>query len=113
MPLRTQRESHEKAVEKIGLTVGKEDGTTPHGHRHAYGQRLKNAKVSSHIIQRSMHHKSEKSQGVYKEPTVAEVTATLNNATASLDNGLVLPIQTEIDEWMNEDTKQQNKYRRK
>ena len=43
MPLRTQRESHEKAVEKIGLTVGKHYGTTPHGHRHAYGRRLKNA----------------------------------------------------------------------
>ena len=99
MPLRTQRESHEKAVEKIDLTVGKNYGTTPHGHRHAYGQRLNNAKVSSHIIQRSIHHKSEKSQGVYKEPTVAEVTATLNNATASLDNGLVLPMQTEMDEW--------------
>lgn len=33
------RESHAKAVEKIGLTVGKMHGTTEHGHRHAYGQR--------------------------------------------------------------------------
>lgn len=113
MPLRTQRESHEKAVEKIGLTVGKKDGTTPHGHRHAYGQRLKNAEISRLIIQISMHHKSEKSQDVYTEPTVADVTAALNNATASLDNGCVLPMKTESDAWMNEETKQQNRYRRK
>ena len=111
MPLRTQRESHEKAVEKIGLTVGKKDGTTPHGHRHAYGQRLKNAKLSRLIIQICMHHKSEKSQDVYTEPTVADVTTSLNNTTASLDNGCVLPMKTEIDAWMNEETKQQNRYR--
>jgi len=111
MPLRTQRESHEKAIEKIGLTVGKKDGTTPHGHRHAYGQRLKNAEISERIIQSAMHHKSIESQKVYTEPTVADVTASLNNATASLDNGCVLPMQTEIDEWMNEETKQQNRYR--
>ena len=124
MPLRTQRESHEKAVEKIDLTVEKNYGTTPHGHRHAYGQRLKNAlnnvekeekekEKDRHIIQISMHHKSDKSQNVYTEPKIETVTTILNNATASLDNGLVLPMQTEMDEWMNEDTKQQNKYRRK
>lgn len=95
MPLRTQRESHEKAVEKIGLTVGKKDGTTPHGHRHAYGQRLKNANIPDGIKQISMHHKSIESQNVYTEPTVADVTASLNNATASLDNGCVLPMQTD------------------
>ncbi len=111
MPLRTQRESHEKAVEKIGLTVRKEDGTTPHGHRHAYGQRLSKAEVSSHVIQISMHHKSEKSQGVYTAPTVSDVTTALNNATVSLENGYVLPMQNEIDAWMNEETKQQNRYR--
>lgn len=113
MPLRTQRESHEKAVEKIGLTVGKKDGTTPHGHRHAYGQRLKNANIHDRIKQIAMHHKSIESQKVYTEPTVSDVTVSLNNATASLDNGCVLPMQTEIDAWMNEETKQQNRYRRK
>lgn len=114
MPLRTQRESHEKAVEKIGLTVGKNFGTTPHGHRHAYGQRLKNANIDDRIKQVAMHHKSIESQKVYTEPTVSDVTASLNKATASLDNGFVLPIKTEIDAWMNEETKHQNRcqYRR-
>lgn len=111
MPLRTQRESHEKAIEKIGLTVAKKNGTTPHGHRHAYGQRLKKADIDNHIKQIAMHHKSIKSQEIYTEPTVEEVTASLNNGTASLDNGCVLPMKTEIDAWMNEETKQQNRYR--
>lgn len=111
MPLRTQRESHEKAVEKIDLIVGKKYGTTPHGHRHAYGQRLKNANIDALIKQVAMHHKSIESHKVYTEPTVADVTASLNNATVSLDNGCVIPMQNEIDEWMNEETKQRNKYR--
>ncbi|HCL02745.1 MAG TPA: site-specific integrase [Lachnoclostridium phytofermentans] len=111
MPLRTQMESHEKAVEKIDLIVGKKYGTTPHGHRHAYGQRLKNANIDDRIKQVAMHHKSIESQKVYTEPTVADVTVSLNNATASLDNGYVLPMQTEIDAWMNEETKLQNRYR--
>lgn len=111
LSLSSQTESHHKAVEKIGLTVGKEFGTTPHGHRHAYGQRLENAHIDPHIIQVAMHHKSIESQKVYTDPTVAVVTTSLNKATTSLDNGLVLPMQTEIDAWMNEETKQQNKYR--
>ena len=82
-----------------------------HGHRHAYGQRLKKADIDNHIKQVAMHHKSIKSQEVYTEPTVEDVTASLNNATASLDNGRVLPMQIEIDAWMNEETKQQNRYR--
>lgn len=111
MSLRTQRESHEKAAEKIGLIIEKREGTTPHGHRHAYGQKLKKANVDARIIQISMHHKSIESHKVYTEPTVSEVTAFLNNATASLDNSYILPMKTEIDVWMNEETKQKNRYR--
>ena len=77
------------------MTVGK-NGTTPNGHRHAYGQRLKNAKMPERIIQIAMHHKSINSQKVYTEPTVADVTASLNNATASLDNGCVLPMRLKL-----------------
>ena len=111
MPLSTQRESHEKAVKKIDLIVGKNYGTTPHGHRHAYGQRLKNANIDARIIRVAMHHKSIESHKVYTEPTVADVTASLNNATASLDKGFALPMQNEIDAWMNEEIKQQDKYK--
>lgn len=111
MPLRTQMESHKKAVEKIGLIVSKREGTTPHGHRHAYGQRLKKANVDARIIQVSMHHKSIESHKVYTEPTVAEVTTFLNNATTSLDNSYIVPMNDEIDAWMNEETKEQKRYR--
>ena len=103
IPLRTQRESHEKAVEKIGLVVGKKYGTTPHGHRHAYGQRLKKASLEDKIIQITMHHKSIESQKIYTEPTISDVTTSLSKATASLEDRFKLPVKTEIDEWLNDE----------
>lgn len=105
MPLRTQRESYEKAIEKIGLTTAKKLGTTPHGHRHAYGQRLKNANIDDRIKQVAMHHKSIESQKVYTEPTISDVTASLTKATDSLNNNLMLPMKAEIDAWINEEIK--------
>lgn len=110
MPLRTQRESHKKAVEKIGLVVSKNNGTTEHGHRHAYGQRLKDAGIETRIIQVALHHKSIESQNVYTEPTVSDVTTALNRATDSLEKGLTLPVVTEIDAWVNEETKLKKRY---
>lgn len=106
MPLRTQRESHKKAVEKIGLVVSKNNGTTEHGHRHAYGQRLKDADIELRIRQVAMHHKSIESQNVYTEPTISDITSSLNRATVSLEKGLALPVLSEIDLWFNEETKQ-------
>ena len=41
--------AHAAACERIGLTVGKALGTTPHGHRHAYGLRLRTAGVEKRI----------------------------------------------------------------
>lgn len=102
MPLRTQTESYSAAVERIGLTVAKENGTTPHGHRHAYGQRLRRAHIEPKIIQVAMHHKSEESQKVYTEPTPLEITNSLNKAMSSMDSGLLLPMDTNIDAWINE-----------
>ena len=110
MPLRTQRESHKKAIEKIGLVVRKSNGTTEHGHRHAYGQRLKDAGIEDRIKQVAMHHKSIESQKVYTEPTITDVTASLNNATDSLEKGLELPVKTEIDAWFNEEKQLQRRY---
>lgn len=111
MPLRTQRESHRKAVEKIGLVVSKSNGTTEHGHRHAYGQRLKDARnITDRIKQVAMHHKSIESQKVYTEPTVLDVTLSLNNATCSLEKWLKLPVKTEIDAWFNEEKQFQKRY---
>lgn len=67
------RRAHALACIKIGLEPSKDMGTTPHGHRHAYGQALANAKVSEMIIQRAMHHKSIQSQKTYTAPTQTQI----------------------------------------
>jgi len=78
------RQAHARAVKRIGLIPSKDCGTTPHGHRHAYGRSLADAGVSPIIIQRIMHHKSPESQGVYTEPTAAGIAAALNDAQQRL-----------------------------
>lgn len=65
--------AHSRACERIGLTVGKDLGTTPHGHRHAYGRRLVGGKVSREMIRRFMHHADLDSQEVYTTPTTEEM----------------------------------------
>ena len=107
------RQSHEKAIRKIGLTVGKLLGTTPHGHRHAYGQRLSNAKVDPIITQAGLHHKSPESQLVYTEPTIARITEVLSKANTALDNGVQLPMIVDLDAWHKQERKKQKYFIRK
>lgn len=76
--------AHAAACERIGLTVCKEFGTTPHGHRHAYGRRLSNAGIDKHFIRRFMHHASEESQAVYTQATTLEAIAALEVAANRL-----------------------------
>ncbi len=76
--------AHAAACERIGLTVSKTLGTTPHGHRHAYGRRLRNAGVDKPFIRRFMHHASEGSQDVYTQATSREVLAELEAAAQRL-----------------------------
>ena len=92
--------AHAAACERIGLTVGKALGTTPHGHRHAYGQRLKNGEVEEEYIRRCMHHASLISQRVYTEAYTRETLAALKVAAQQLQathtwqptaSGLLLP----------------------
>ncbi len=63
------RRAHRLAVERIGLEYAKELGTTPHGHRHAYGQRLNAAKATPLQIRLAMHHQSIESSKTYTKPT--------------------------------------------
>ncbi|BDU71423.1 gamma-mobile-trio recombinase GmtY [Mesoterricola silvestris] len=65
--------AHRRACERIGLVVGKALGTTPHGHRHAYGRRLVGGGFSQEEIRRFMHHSSLDSQAVYTTPTTAQM----------------------------------------
>ena len=77
--------AHVRACERIGLTVAKAFGTTPHGHRHAYGRRLKNAGVDESIIRRCMHHSSPESQQVYTQANTREVREALESASKRLN----------------------------
>lgn len=71
--IRSYNAAHARAVERIGLTLSKESGTTPHGHRHAYGHRLADSDVEQLIIKSALHHSSLESTGVYTEPGVSQV----------------------------------------
>ncbi len=79
------------------LPMGKEFGTTPHGHRHSYGQLLTEAKLDSLMIQRCLHHKSQESQQIYTEPTPAAITKALNQATQRIDDQRAKSMFEEMD----------------
>jgi len=78
------RQAHARAVRRIGLVPAKALGTTPHGHRHAYGRRLAAAEADELTTQRVMHHKSPASQAVYTAPPVAALAAVLATAQSRL-----------------------------
>lgn len=71
---------HRDAVNRIGLEHSKRLGTTEHGHRHAYGQRLASAGVSEVVIMKAMHHKSLESQKVYSGPSDEDVRKELSKS---------------------------------
>jgi len=83
--------AHRRAVERIGLTPAKGLGTTPHAHRHAYGQRLTNAEIDPILRKKALHHSSLESQVVYTEPDRARLTHALDAATKRLNEGQSLP----------------------
>lgn len=76
--------AHQRACGRIGLSVSKALGTTPHGHRHSYGRRLKNAGVDKMLIRRFMHHASIESQEVYTQATTKEAISALEEAAIRL-----------------------------
>jgi len=71
---------HKNAVERIGLVCTKEYGTTEHGHRHAYGYRLRKQGLTQVEIQKAMHHKSPMSCLVYIQPTSEDIRHYLKEA---------------------------------
>lgn len=85
--------AHAAAVRRIGLTPSKQAGTTPHGHRHAYGRRLALAGVEEELIRRFMHHSSINSQKTYTQPTQAEIGSAIDAAIILLDQKSDLRIQ--------------------
>jgi len=78
------RNSHKQAVERLGLDYGKLQGTTPHGHRHAYGQRLARDGADALTIKFAMHHKSITSSQTYTQPTSTQMRHALLDLEARL-----------------------------
>jgi hypothetical protein len=76
------------AVKRIGLDAKKLNGTTPHGCRHAYAQRLNDGGVSEIIIQRAMHHGSIESQKAYTAPERKQITEALRKAATKLSDSI-------------------------
>lgn len=76
--------AHARACRRIGLVVRKDLGTTPHGHRHAYGRRLKSGGVGGDYLRKFMHHSSEESQKVYTTATAQETRNALLLAAEKL-----------------------------
>lgn len=76
--------AHASACERIGLAVRKELGTTPHGHRHAYGRRLAGAGLDKALIRRLLHHASIESQDIYTQSTSSEIQTALDRAVDKL-----------------------------
>ena len=90
------KKAHKEAVLRIGLPYGKAHGTTEHGHRHSYAQRLRRAGISKLMIKGFMHHKSLESQDGYTRPTHAEARDALAAAAQNMQQaarGRVLPEQ--------------------
>jgi integrase len=80
--------AHARACERIGLTVSKGLGTTPHGHRHAYGRRLVAGGFSQDLIRRFMHHANLESQVVYTTPTSREIMDSMSVGLERMNLGL-------------------------
>lgn len=78
--------AHAAAVRRIGLIPAKSKGTSIHGHRHAYGQRLRKAEMSKEMIRRFMHHADLNSQEVYTQAAQNECLAAIKIAMERISN---------------------------
>lgn len=78
------RKAHQLAIERIGLECNKMLGTTPHGHRHAFGQRLGDAGASALLIKNAMHHQDILSAQVYTQPSAGKMRRELRDMEARM-----------------------------
>ncbi len=104
------RDAHARAVRRIGLVPAKMGGTTEHGHRHAYGQRISSVDPGERVIQSGLHHRSAESQAVYTEPSIERVTRVLTDATDSLATGGGLPMNFDLDAVLHAEREEQKCY---
>lgn len=78
-------DSYQKGLQRIGIQPSKTTGYCPHGHRHAYGRRLRKAEVNPVMIKKCLHHASIHSQAVYTAPSLEEVSRLLDQASECLN----------------------------
>lgn len=80
------RGQHARAVERVGLVAGKMLGTTPHGHRHGYGQRITDYELDPLARKKALHHRSLESQVVYTEPDTQKVNRMIEAASQRMES---------------------------
>jgi len=90
----TFRKNHAAALKRIALTSARHLGTTPHGHRHAYAQRLRSYGIENKkVIQVAMHHRNPNSQERYTAIPASEVSDAMS---AAKNTGIFLPLSFEL-----------------
>ncbi|WP_449117077.1 gamma-mobile-trio recombinase GmtY [Pseudomonas viridiflava] len=80
-------ENYANALARIGYTTSKVEGLSPHGHRHAYGRRMRRAGLDPMTIKKAMHHSSLESQVPYTSLGLADVTVALDAARLRVETG--------------------------
>ena len=89
------RKQHDVGVARLGLDVRKQLGTTPHGHRHSYGQRIEQAVqkgfLTEKVFMRVFHHNSLTSQRSYSQQEFSQISRLLTIADAELLAQSLLP----------------------
>lgn len=79
-------------VRRAGLRIDdalitlKSSGLSPHGHRHAYAQRLKRAGIGREFVQRFLNHLSPESQDIYTKAGTREANKAIAEALRRLNN---------------------------
>jgi len=80
-------QAHRRAVSRAGLVAGKNNGTTPHAHRHAFGLSLADASFDRRVVQRALHHRNPFSQDIYKSVSATRVADSLRDASQRIEQG--------------------------
>ncbi|WP_457091828.1 gamma-mobile-trio recombinase GmtY [Microvirga sp. P5_D2] len=82
MTARDYAKVHAAAMRRIGLIPAKKLGTTPHGHRHAFGHWLdaNNDILSPKMRQICLAHNSVLSQKIYEPEEVAKINSAMSKA---------------------------------
>ena len=95
MTVQAYEKNHAAGVRRIGLIPEKRAGTTPHGHRHAYGHEAEARGVGRKSVQVAMGHASPASQDTYKNRADDAIANELIAATERLDRTLLEDLSRE------------------